>query len=105
MPDTEDDDPTLIRRSPAHQELLDARNERDELLTALAVPDGIEPVPFATLLRELYAEVIHRAGLERADPSAVALVAAPQSLLGLACGRGHDPGNPLVALTKPPATT
>ena len=104
----DDDETTTTFRRPVElddfEALLEAREERDELLEHLSVPSGIEAVAFATLLAALYQETIRRAGLERADPSAVALMATPQGLLTLACGGQLDPGNPLGALLRPSAS-
>lgn len=103
----DDDTPTQVRQRPdelaAHEALLDARDERDELLAKIKVPPGIDHVEFAALLASLYEEVIHRAGLETANQHAVALAATPASLLALACGRNLD-RNPLLALTRPSAS-
>jgi hypothetical protein len=99
-----DDEKTLVRRQPPtvaeYELMLDDLTERDELVQALVVPEEIDTVAHAKTLAGLYALVLKRAGLDKADPHAVALVATPESLLALLDGK-LEPTNPLAALAKP----
>lgn len=97
MPD-EDDETKLFL--PNDDEAFRALQEGDDLIDALQVPEGIEPVAFASLLRDLYSAAIRRAGLAHADPTAVALVASGEGLLALLEGK-LDPANPLAVLARP----
>ena len=84
-------------------ELLGDADERAELVKALRVPEGIEPKAHAELLAGIYAEILRRTGLDKADPHEVGLVASPEGLLALVAGT--LPGdNPLAKLARPGAS-
>lgn len=112
MPHDIDDEPTLVHRTTGldlvelddPEALLDARDERDELLEVLDAPDGIEEMVFAHLLRDIYDELVHRSGLERARPAMVAAAATPEALIALATGRTLCPDSALAALLRPEAS-
>lgn len=98
----EDDEKTLVRRKlptvDEYEKLLDDLAERDELVKALEVPEEIDVLEHVAMLVELHRAVLIRAKLDRADPSQVALMATPESLLALVCGESLGPDNPLAKL-------